>query len=111
MEISQQRKFKYWDAWGAILRGWAKSQLDQPSEGIAELRAGIDGYLSTGSTQILLYAKTLLADAYLGAGECQSGLEVIHEIRREMETNAVRFQAGMTDEVERALNAAAVRRA
>ena len=99
-KISTKRKFHYWEAWSAIMRGWARARGDNPTLGIDEINAGIEAYLQTGSTQITLYARTLLADAYLAAGDPVRGLSVIEEVRAGEKTSSVRYQCPMTDRVE-----------
>jgi tetratricopeptide (TPR) repeat protein len=101
--ISQQKKFAYWDAWSSILRGWAWARSGDPARGIPELRAGLDAYLAIGANQIELYAKTLLADAYLSAGEIERGLAEIEEVRIRQDAVAVRYHRTITDQVERDL--------
>lgn len=103
LEISGQREFHYWDAWGRILHGWARASEGHPAEGIAEISAGIDAYVDTGSTQIVLYAQTLLADAHLMAGEIAEGLKVIELVRAGEKSWSVRYQLPFTDRVEAAL--------
>lgn len=100
IEISQEREFHYWTAWGRILRGWAQSSNGQHADGIAEISAGIENYLQTGSTQIVLYAQTLLADAHLLAGEVSDGLKVIAHVRSGEKSWSVRYQLPFTDQVE-----------
>jgi len=103
LEISGQREFHYWDAWGRILHGWAQASEGHHAEGIAEIAAGIDAYVKTGSTQIVLYAQTLLADAHLMAGEIAEGLKVIELVRAGEKSWSVRYQLPFTDRVEAAL--------
>ncbi len=103
LAISGQKQFAYWNTWSAILRGWAWARSGDAGRGIPELRNGLDAYLATGSTQIEPYAKTLLADAYLNAGEIERGLAEINDIRRKQDAIAVRYQAAVTDRVERDL--------
>lgn len=103
LEISGQREFHYWDAWGSILHGWARASDGHHPEGIAEIEAGIDAYLETGSTQIVLYAQTLLADAHLAAGEISEGLKVVELVRSGEKSWSVRYQLPFTDQVEAAL--------
>lgn len=104
--ISRQRKFRYWDGWSAILQGWAMSRSGNPFTGAAKIIDGLDTYLATGSTQMRLYAKTLLADAYREANEIERGLAVIDEVRNDPLSRSMRYQAAETDGVEEALRAA-----
>ena len=74
--------------------------------GIEELAAGLDGYIKTGSKQIVAYAKTLLADAYLRAGRITSGLSLIEEIESEQKESSVRFHQEITARIARDLRLA-----
>ncbi|WP_171103475.1 AAA family ATPase [Ruegeria sp. HKCCD7255] len=103
MEISGKREFRYWYAWGEILLGWAHTTQGEYERGIEELRKGIQDYQATGSTQILLYARTLLADAYLEAARYEEGLEEIQRIREDEKRLTVRYQMPLTDRVENTL--------
>ena len=107
LEISRQRKFLYWEGWSAILHGWALARGGDPSAGIAEIDAGIETYLATDSVQMILYARTLLADAFLAAGDVDRGLATIEEVRTDPLTGSLRYQTSMTDRVEADLRCAA----
>lgn len=106
LEISDDRNFQYWSAWNAILHGWAVARSGDPSAGIKELAHGIDDYLATGSTQMTLYARTLLADAWRVAGDFETGLATIATVRADPLAKSIRYQNNLTDSVEAELNAA-----
>ncbi|MEL6100068.1 MAG: adenylate/guanylate cyclase domain-containing protein [Pseudomonadota bacterium] len=101
--ISQKHRFRYWDAWSGILRGWARAHRGEYAAGTAELLVGIDNYLATGSTQIILYARTLLADTYRMAGAVERGLLAIEQVREDEKTLSVRYQSPLTDRIEAGL--------
>ncbi|MEX0317575.1 MAG: adenylate/guanylate cyclase domain-containing protein [Ruegeria sp.] len=101
--ISDKRKFQYWHAWGGILRGWARARQGEHAAGTAHLRQAIEDYLETGSTQILPYARTLLADTYLMTADFERGLLAIKQVRQDENTLTVRYQVPITDRVEAAL--------
>ncbi|GGH21088.1 Predicted ATPase [Cribrihabitans marinus] len=105
-EISDKRKFQYWSAWNAILHGWAIARSGDPSAGISELSRGIEDYLATGSTQMTLYARTLLADAWRAAGDFETGLATIEAVREDPLSRSIRYQSVLTESVEAALIAA-----
>ena len=106
-EISRQRKFVYWDAWGSILHGWTRARQGDHG-GLLELQQGIREYRATGMTQILLYAGTLLADAYLSAGDLPQARDALTKVREGEKTNFVRYQKAFTDAVESRLKERAV---
>lgn len=103
LDISSKRKFRYWDAWSGILRGWARARQGEHAAGIPELLAAIEDYLQTGSTQIVLYARTLLADTYLMVGDRERGLLAINQVRQDELKSSVRYQMPLTDRIEAAL--------
>ncbi len=105
-DICAETAFDYWSAWCSFLIGWAKAMHGDTVAGAAEIRAGVDAYLESGSAQMRLYATTLLADVYRSAGEFAEGLAVIKAIRSHEKEMSVRFQKSYTDRVEAALKAA-----
>lgn len=101
--LSRRRKFDYWEAWGAILHGWAVARSTDPRAGVAEIEIGINAYLQTGSRQIELYALTLLADALLAADEIERSQATIARVREREAHLGVLYQRGLTGRVEHAL--------
>jgi len=67
--------------------------------GIDELKAGFDAYLQTGSRQIVSYAKTLLADAYLRTDRVVNGLSLIEDIEATQDSSPIQFYRKITDQV------------
>src|SRR5262249_2550104 len=61
------------------MRGWGLAELGRTDEGIAELRAGLDGYRATGAELSRPYFLTLLAEAHARAGGAGAGLEIAGE--------------------------------
>jgi predicted ATPase len=49
IELSTRQSFAYWLACGAVSRGWARSALGDPAQGIAWMDEGIRDYRATGS--------------------------------------------------------------
>ena len=60
---TRRPKADYWRAWGGILRGWVNAMSDRGSNACAEIEREIQRYETTGSRQMLPYAKLLLAEA------------------------------------------------
>ena len=50
IELSTRQNFALWLAGGAIFRGWARSALGEPAEGIAWIEQGITDFRASGST-------------------------------------------------------------
>jgi predicted ATPase len=77
ISIGERGGYPMWVAIGKLTRGWAMAQQGQSAEGIAQLREGLAGWQATGARLALPYQRTLLADAYLAAGQRSDGLQAI----------------------------------
>ena len=78
MELAEWEEFSFWHAGGRILCAWAAAmQGRDPEDSTAELRAGIDAWLATGSRTYHTYFLGLLADALLHHGRNAEALEVL----------------------------------
>ena len=62
-----------------------------PEHGIARLRNGLEMYVKTGSRQIVVYAKALLAEACLTSDRIRDALVALEEIEETSATQSVRF--------------------
>jgi predicted ATPase len=88
IELSTPQNFAQWRAIGVILRGWARSVLDNRTEGIACIEQGIRDLRATGTVLGLPYYLSLQAEALHLAGRAPEALEAINE----GETPAERFE-------------------
>ncbi len=80
--ISTEHDFAFYRAMGMIMRGWALTQRAQQSEGIAEMRAGLNAYQVTGAVVLRPAYLSLLAEAYGNAGRAEEGLAVLDEAQK-----------------------------
>jgi predicted ATPase len=69
----------YYDNWASILHGWALVEQGSLSEGIDQMRTGLDNFRGSNSEARLPYYLTLLAEAYGNAGQVQEGLKQLDE--------------------------------
>jgi tetratricopeptide (TPR) repeat protein len=90
-QMAREERVPYWEAWAAIVRGWAMAATGETEEGLAVLREGLSAYTHTGALQMLGYGHALLADACLKAGRIREGLSVIELLEQDDATNEVRF--------------------
>ncbi|GLS33031.1 SAM domain (Sterile alpha motif) [Mesorhizobium albiziae] len=90
-QTANEERVPYWEAWAAVVRGWAMTATGETEEGLVTLREGLAAYGRTGARQMLPYGRTLLADACFKARRIQEGLSVIEHLEREDATNQVRF--------------------
>ena len=88
IELSTRQNFALWLALGAALRGWARSALGNPAEGIPWIEQGIRDYQAAGRMLTLPYFLGLKAEALHLAGRTSEALEAI----KEGEAHAERFQ-------------------
>jgi predicted ATPase len=88
IELSTRQNFALWLALGAALRGWARSALGNPAEGIPWIEQGIRDYRAAGRMLTLPYFLGLKAEALHLAGRTSEALEAI----KEGEAHAERFQ-------------------
>jgi predicted ATPase len=79
IELSTHLNFATWLPGGAILRGWARSALGDPAEGIAWIEDGIRDSRATGAVLALPYYLGLKAEALHLADRTAEALEAINE--------------------------------
>jgi len=79
IQLSTEQGFVFWLAQARFLRGWALVAGGQTAEGIAEMHQALADWRATGTEFLIAYTNALLAEAYLGSGQAQQGLELIAE--------------------------------
>ncbi|KVO92703.1 adenylate/guanylate cyclase domain-containing protein [Burkholderia ubonensis] len=79
MTLATEQGLPFWHAWGAVLRGWALSEQGDLANGIAQMRAGLDGYRATGAAMGCTHFLALLAQSCARAGDPAAGLAAIDE--------------------------------
>jgi hypothetical protein len=83
IELSTLENFALWLAAGAMLRGWARSALGAPLEGISWIERGIGDFQATGSkVEPILVA--LKAEGLHLADRTSEALEAVEEAEREV---------------------------
>ncbi len=101
--LSRQDRFTYWEAWSQIVMGWATAMTGDPEHGIARLRDGLEMYVTTGSRQIVVYAKALLVEACLTSDHIRDALVALEEIEETSATQSVRFYDARISELRERL--------
>lgn len=91
MTLSAEHGFTYWITTGAILHGWALTQLGQGEQGIVQLQEGLAGWQRTGAEVSLSHFFTMHAEARGQAGQVEAALGVIDEALAVVEKNGERF--------------------
>jgi len=79
INLSLERGFPFYLAWGNILQGWARAEQGYVDEGIAQLTNGIATYQAAGAELGCSYFLALLAVAHERVGQPQAGLDAVTE--------------------------------
>ena len=90
IELSTRHNFGYWLAFGAILRGWARSASGDTAEGIQWIEHGIRDSRATGPLLTLPYYLGLKAEALYLADRSPEALEAIQEAEKVIERSEER---------------------
>jgi len=90
IELSARHKFIYWLAFGAILRGWARSASGDTAEGIQWIEHGIRDSRATGPLLTLPYYLGLKAEALYLADRSSEALGAIKEAEKVVERSEER---------------------
>ena len=77
--LSTLQGFPFFLAFGTVLQGWARVELGQIEQGIAQMRAGLTAYRATGAELATIRFLALLAEAWGKAGKPEEGLTVLAE--------------------------------
>ena len=78
LQVSGERGFALWSAWGRALRGWALAGQGRGDEGIVQLHEGIAA-LRAEEALMLLMALHFLAEAYGDVGRVEEALSTLDE--------------------------------
>jgi serine/threonine protein kinase/predicted ATPase len=90
IELSTRHNFGYWLAFGAILRGWARSASGDTAEGIQWIEHGIRDSRATGPLLTLPYYLGLKAEALYLADRPSEALATIQEAEKVVERSEER---------------------
>jgi class 3 adenylate cyclase/predicted ATPase len=78
--LSTEYGFPEWGAGGTFLRGWARVELGQLEDGIADIRLGMEGSEATGNVVWMQFARYLLAQALAKAGQRGEAADLVDSI-------------------------------
>jgi adenylate cyclase len=88
LALAAEHGLPFWQAAGAILRGWSLTMQGQAATGLTLMHQGLDAYHSTGAVLARPYFLALLAEAYGAAGQVATGLERLAEALEVAHTNS-----------------------
>jgi tetratricopeptide (TPR) repeat protein len=90
IELSRRHDFVFWQALGAIHRGWARSASGNTAEGISWIEQGIRDFRTTGWVLGLPYHLAQKAEALYLADRTSEALETIKEAEKVVERSEER---------------------
>ena len=79
IELTTHQNFAQWLALGAVYRGWARSALGDPTEGLAWIEDGIEDWRAPGSIRLMPFFLALKAEALHLADRTSEALKAISE--------------------------------
>jgi class 3 adenylate cyclase/predicted ATPase len=79
LAISSEHGFLHWKHQATILRGWSLAELGHIDEGLNQLRAGLEGYEAMDSWLASCWFRSLLANAYVGAGQPDAAFRALDD--------------------------------
>src|SRR5262249_17101252 len=90
LSVATEQGFPFWEARGALLRGWALVHQGQAQAGIAQMHQGMSALRANGAELGRPYWLALLAAAHGTRGEPEAGLAVLTEALTLMDTTGER---------------------
>jgi predicted ATPase len=84
-------RFALMQALGPIMRGWAIAVQEHSTEGLIQIRQGLDAYRSTGAEARRPYLLTMLAEASGLLGQPEGGLAALEEALTLVEKTGERY--------------------
>jgi class 3 adenylate cyclase/predicted ATPase/DNA polymerase III delta prime subunit len=89
--VAAEYGFPQWEAGGVLLRGWARLELGDLENSLADLRGSIAGMEASGSLTWLRFAHFLLAEALAKAGSRDASAELLDDVLAEIAANGGRW--------------------
>jgi predicted ATPase len=91
--VAAEQGFPYWNAQGAVYRGWVKVKNGDVTEGISLLRSGAAAYRATGAELYMPHYIALLAGACEIAGQIEEASSLLHDALQIVERTGERWFA------------------
>ncbi len=85
--ICTEHGFTYYDAWAAIMNGWAVAEEGDVEDGIARVRVGVRDLRATGAELRLPHYLGILAGLYRGAQRLEDAIVTLAEARAVAQRN------------------------
>jgi class 3 adenylate cyclase/tetratricopeptide (TPR) repeat protein len=92
MAIGEEHGFPEWLEWGRWLHGWALAELGDIERGVAEMEAGIAGFVPIGGVPRQAFTVTMLAKGYEKLGRIDQAIAMLDEQRVRIERSGERLE-------------------
>ena len=79
MALGEEHGFPEWLEWGRWLRGWALAELGDIERGVAEMEAGIAGFVPMGGVPRQAFTAALLAKVYEKLGRIDQAIAMLDD--------------------------------
>jgi serine/threonine protein kinase/predicted ATPase len=89
--VATEHGLAVFEAWAEILLGWTIAQEGNATEGIDQMRRGLDAFRSLNMEMLRPYFLSLLAESYRPAGRNWEARAVLDEMQAVVEKNEERF--------------------
>lgn len=89
--LCTEQGFDFFRAMGVCLHGWALFSKGQTTEGIAQLRQGIEAWKATGAVLFMPYYLAMLAEMYSEIGQTEASLATLAEALSMVDKSGERF--------------------
>ncbi|MEM7526031.1 MAG: hypothetical protein AAF360_20210, partial [Pseudomonadota bacterium] len=91
IEISDANEFQFWIKQQTVVRKWADARLSNASAAADEMRRAVDSFLATGSTIGSTRILSMMAEAYIEAGQIEKARFMLERATTTVEKSGERF--------------------
>jgi class 3 adenylate cyclase/tetratricopeptide (TPR) repeat protein len=91
MAIGEEHGFPEWLEWGRWLHGWALAELGDTERGVAEMEAGIAGFVPIGGVPRQAFTAAMLAKGYEKLERIDQAIEMLDDQRVRIQRSGERL--------------------
>lgn len=89
LALAAEQRLPYWNAEATIIKGWTKVILEDPLQGLVEMKQGLEAWRDTGASEHFVPGHTtFLAEGYLQAEQPAEGIAAIDQALNIIERTA-----------------------
>jgi hypothetical protein len=79
LTLGEEHGFPEWLEWGRWFHGWALAELGDIARGVAEMEAGIAGFVSVGGAPRQAFTAAMLAKGYEKLGRIDQAIAMLDD--------------------------------